>query len=72
MKTGLMNIYAYNKKMDFLFFTFTEDNLLIRLLKSNGDVDGKLLFLNINAEMLEWVEELFNHYLKHSTLVIDI
>ena len=72
MKTGLINIYAYNKKIDFLFFTFTEDNLLIRLLKSNGDIDGKLLLFNINAKTLEWAEELFNYYLKDSIPVTEL
>lgn len=72
MKSKLIHLYVYNKKMDFLFFTFDDFHVLMHPFKGNEDIDSKLVFFNVNAKALQWLEELFNCYLKDSVPVTEI
>ncbi|KXS42937.1 winged helix-turn-helix domain-containing protein [Methanolobus zinderi] len=71
-ETGLLNSHVYNKKMNFLFVTFDDYYILMRLLKLDGDVDGKLVYFSASPEALGWAKELFNYYLEQSEPVTEI
>ncbi|WMW22411.1 winged helix-turn-helix domain-containing protein [Methanolobus mangrovi] len=71
MKTDVVNIYVYNKKMDFLFFSYDEFYTNLCLLRNNGEFDSKfILFDNKNA--LKWGKDFFDYYLENSTPITEL
>ena len=64
-------MYVYNMEMNFLFFTFDNNHLLISLLKSNGEIDSKFI-LSRTKRTLEWAKEMFEYCLKDSTRINEI
>lgn len=71
LKNENFRMYVYNKEMNFLFFTFDNNHLLMSLLRSNGEVDSKFI-LSRNKRTLEWAKELFDHCLENSTQITQI
>lgn len=72
LPSDLVNIYVYKKEMDFLYFTFDEYYLLMRLLKFNGDIDNKSVYFSTSSKALEWAKELFEYYLQDAVPVTEI
>lgn len=71
IKDNSFKMYVYNKKMNFLFFTFNEAHLLISMLQQNGEFDSKFV-LGTNTKALDWAKDLFECYLKDSTQVTHL
>ena len=71
LKNENFRMYVYNKEMNFLFFTFDNNHLLMSLLKGNGEVDTKFI-ISRTKEALEWAKELFDYYMKKSTPITEI
>jgi predicted transcriptional regulator len=71
IKTDVINVYVYKKKMDFLFFTYDEFFTNLYLLKSNKEFDTRFIrFDNKNA--IKWAEELFDYFLKDSVQITEL
>jgi predicted transcriptional regulator len=71
IKSKYFNLYVYNKKMNFLFFTFDDYHIVINSLKKDGDFDNKYMLCN-TEDALKWGKDLFEYYLKDSTLITEI
>ncbi|TGC09368.1 helix-turn-helix transcriptional regulator [Methanolobus halotolerans] len=65
IKSGYFNLYVYNKKMNFLFFTFDDFHIVINPIKNDGDLDNKYLLCS-TENALKWGKDLFDYYLKDS------
>lgn len=71
VKNSSFKMYVYNKRMNFLFFTFNGAHLLISMLKQNGEFDNKFV-LSTNTRSLGWAKDLFECCLKGSTQVTHL
>jgi predicted transcriptional regulator len=68
IESGYFKLYVYNKKMNFLFFTFDDYHIVINPLKKDGDFDSKYILCSREAA-LKWGKELFENYLRDSTSI---
>jgi predicted transcriptional regulator len=71
MKYETFNIYVYNKKMNFLFFTFDEVHILIQFMRNDSNFANKYVLCNTESSV-RWGKELFEHCLKDSTPITEI
>jgi predicted transcriptional regulator len=71
IKNKYFKLYLYNKKMNFLFFTFDDYHIVINPLKKNGDFDSKYILCSTEGA-LKWGKDLFDYYLKDSTPITEI
>ncbi len=71
LKNELFHFYACSLKMDLLAIVFNNYHLLIRPLKSDGEIDSNHVLCS-NPSALEWANELFDYYLKESVLIKEI
>jgi predicted transcriptional regulator len=71
MKYETFNIYVYNKKMNFLFFTLDEVHLLIQFLRRDANFANKYVLCNTESSV-RWGKELFEYCLKDSTQITEI
>jgi predicted transcriptional regulator len=71
IKSKYFKLYVYNKKMNFLFFTFDDYHIVINSLKKDGSFDNKYVLCN-KEDALKWGKDLFDHYLRNSRPVTDI
>ncbi|WP_292463478.1 winged helix-turn-helix domain-containing protein [Methanolobus sp.] len=71
MKSKLFNFFSYNKKMNFLFFTFDDFHIVISLLKKDGDFDSKFILCS-TQDALNWGKEMFDYYLNDSVQITQI
>jgi predicted transcriptional regulator len=71
IESGYFKLYVYNKKMNFLFFTFDDYHIVINPLKKDGDFDSKYIFCSREAA-LKWGKDLFDYYLKDSTPITQL
>ncbi|SFM31449.1 helix-turn-helix transcriptional regulator [Methanolobus profundi] len=65
------NLYVYNNGFKFLFFTFDDFHIVISLLRTDGDFDGKFILCS-DPDALKWGKDLFDHYLKDSTQITEL
>ncbi|WP_292463484.1 winged helix-turn-helix domain-containing protein [Methanolobus sp.] len=70
-QSGLLHLFVYPDKMDFLTFAYNDNNLLLNALKDNMEFDNKHI-LSCNPSAIDWGKELFEYYLKYSTPVSEI
>ncbi|WP_292461778.1 winged helix-turn-helix domain-containing protein [Methanolobus sp.] len=71
IESGYFKLYVYNKKMNFLFFTFDDYHIVINPLKKDGDFDSKYILCS-TEDALKWGKDLFDHYLKDSTPITEM
>ncbi|WP_340820746.1 winged helix-turn-helix domain-containing protein [Methanolobus sp. WCC4] len=71
IKTDVVNIYVYKKKMGFLFFTYDDFFVTLYLLRKNEELDSKFIRSG-NENALKWAEELFDYYLENSVPVTEL
>jgi len=71
IKYKSFNMYVYSKDMKFLYFTFDSAHSLICMLKNNGEFDNRFMLCR-GQSAVNWVKELFDHYLKDSTPITEI
>jgi predicted transcriptional regulator len=71
LKNELFHFYVCSLKMDFLAIVFNNYHLLMRPLKSDGEIDSNHILCS-NPPALEWANELFEYYLKESVLITEI
>jgi predicted transcriptional regulator len=70
-QSGLLHLFVYPDKMDFLTFAYNDTNLLLNALKDNMEFDNKHI-LSCNPSAIDWGKELFEYYLKDSMPVSEI
>jgi predicted transcriptional regulator len=68
---SLVHLFMYPKKVNFQDVVCTSYCLLMRLLKSNDEVDSKHVVC-FNPYALEWGKELFDCYMKDSTPIMEL
>jgi predicted transcriptional regulator len=66
-----VNLFVYNKKMDFISFAFNDYCILLRILESRGANDHKMLVCS-GQSALAWGKELFEYYLKDSEPITEL
>ena len=71
LKNDLFHFYVCSLKMNFLAIVFNNYHLLIRPLKSNGEIDSNHVLCS-NPSALEWANDLFEYYLKESVLITEV
>ncbi|WP_406657315.1 winged helix-turn-helix domain-containing protein [Methanolobus sp. ZRKC2] len=71
MESKFFNIFVYNKKMDFVFFTFDDYQVLMSLLKNNGEFDSTHVVCS-DPKALDWIKDLFDYYLQDSIPLNEI
>lgn len=71
LKNELFHFYVCSLKMDFLAIVYNNYHLLMRPLKSDGEIDSNHILCS-NLPALEWANDLFEYYLKESVLITEI
>lgn len=66
-----VNFFVYPKEMNFFSITYNDYFLIMRLLNKDGSPDSSYALCS-NPDALEWGKELFEYYLKDSTLITKI
>lgn len=70
-ESKLINIYVYPKQMQFMSFAYNDYQIMMLLLKSNGEISNKH-FLCSNPESLYWAKDLYDYYLKDSIPITEL
>jgi predicted transcriptional regulator len=65
------HFFVYNGKIGLMGFTYDDYHMLISLLTSSGEFDGRHVLCS-NPGAIEWGNELFKYYLKDSTPVTEL
>jgi predicted transcriptional regulator len=68
INNGFFHFYVYPKEMDFMSFAYNDYYLILRLIKSNGEIDTKYV-LSCNPDVVKWGKEIFDNYLKDSVTI---
>lgn len=70
-ESKLVHIYVYPKQMHFMSFAYNDYQIMMLLLKSNGEISNKH-FLCSNPKSLYWAKDLFEYYLKDSIPITEL
>lgn len=65
------HMYVYTKEMNFLYFTFDSIHFLISALNDNNEFDHKFMLCK-GQSAVDWIKELFDYYLKDSTVITEL
>ena len=68
---GLVSFFLYPGKLEFASFVLSGDCMELRLFTADGMYDPKKLHV-CSPLTPAWGKELFEHYRKRSTLIIDV
>ncbi|WP_340818095.1 winged helix-turn-helix domain-containing protein [Methanolobus sp. WCC4] len=71
IKSEYFKLYVCKREMKFFHFTFDTFHLVMGLLNTKGDFDHKFLICE-GQGALEWIKELYEYYLKDSTLITEL
>ncbi|WP_370575142.1 helix-turn-helix transcriptional regulator, partial [Methanomethylovorans sp.] len=71
VKNKRVQLFVYNKKMEFISFAFNDYCILLRILESRGANDHKMLVCS-GQSALAWGKELFEYYLKDSKPITEL
>ncbi|WP_406657312.1 winged helix-turn-helix domain-containing protein [Methanolobus sp. ZRKC2] len=71
LKNKLFHFYVSSAKMDFLAVVYNNHHLLVRPLKSDGEIDSQHVLCS-NPEALKWGNDFFEYYLSQSTQITEI
>lgn len=71
IKNECFNLFVYNKKMKFLFFTYGDYYLVLNLLRINGEFDSRYI-QSSSKSALKWGADFFDYCLKDSTRITHI
>lgn len=69
--SGKVRYYIYQGDIKLFSFTLNDDCMILRLLTEDGSYDYKQAVC-CNPHAIKWGKELFDHYLKDSTLISEI
>jgi len=71
LSNELVHFFVSSKKINFLYFVFSEHYLLISPLKNTGEFDNKYVFCK-TPSAIDWAREVFDYYLKDSKPITEI
>lgn len=71
LRKDLLNLYVYPRKIDFMSFAYNDYQILLSLLKDNGEFDHKHILCS-SMHGNEWAKDFFEYYLTNSIPITEI
>lgn len=71
LSNGKVDLFVHPDSFRFLSFGYNDSNAIMTPLNNGSDFDNKHIFCN-DPHALQWLKELYEHYLKDAVAVTDI